>query len=467
MHDDVAAAAGSGGIVPEGEGGERRLLATLQRLLAIEATATTDALAQAADHVAAALGVEKIDAFLHDPARGALVALGVSDTPLGQRERAIGMDVLPLDEGGRTVEVFRTGRPYRTGCADRDPLELPGFTDPTVGLGIRSMLIAPFDVGGARRGVLAADSPRPDAFSADDLRFLEAVAHWVGIVVHRAELAARLTRAAAERAGHAAAEAERARLLDRERAARAAAEAAVRLRNDFLTVAAHDLRTPLTNTLGRLQLIGARLQRADGGALDPDWLRGQLASAVASTRRLLGTVNELSDMARLQAGEALELDRAPVDLGALVRATVEDVAVVGGSQGLAAAPIEIDAPGAPVIVEGDEGRLRRVLQNVVGNAVKYSPAGAPVRVEVRRRDGLAVVAVRDQGVGIPTAELPRIFERYYRASTARGIAGSGIGLSGARAIVMQHGGTITLESTVGAGTTVTVTLPASTNTAAP
>jgi len=194
---------------------------------------------------------------------------------------------------------------------------------------------------------------------------------------------------------------------------------------------ARDLRTPLTNMLGRLQLIGARLHRADGGALDPDWLRGQLDSAAASTQRLLGTVNELGDMARLQAGEVLELDRAPVNLGALTHAAVEDGAVAGGSQGLAAAPIEIDAPDAPVIVEGDEGWLRRVLQNVVGNAVKYSPAGAPVRVEVRRRDGLAVVAVRDRRVGIPAAELPRIFERYYRASTARGIAGSGIGLSGA------------------------------------
>ncbi len=118
-------------------------------------------------------------------------------------------------------------------------------------------------------------------------------------------------------------------------------------------------------------------------------------------------------------------------------------------------------------LEGDEGRLRRVVQNVVGNAVKYSPAGAPVRVEVRRDDGLAVVAVRDCGVGIPAAELPRIFERYYRASTARGIAGSGIGLSGAQAIVAQHGGTITIESVVGAGTTVTITLPASTAAAAP
>ncbi len=109
MYDDVAAAAGSGVNVPEGEGGERRLLATLQRLLAIEATSATDALAQVVDHIAAALGVEKVDAFLYDPARDALVALGVSDTPLGQRERAIGLDVLPLEGGDRTVETFRRG----------------------------------------------------------------------------------------------------------------------------------------------------------------------------------------------------------------------------------------------------------------------------------------------------------------------------------------------------------------------
>ena len=91
--------------------------------------------------------------------------------------------------------------------------------------------------------------------------------------------------------------------------------------------------------------------------------------------------------------------------------------------------------------------------------MKYSPRGAPICVAVHERDTDVMITVRDEGVGIPTNELPRIFTRYYRASTARGIAGSGIGLSGAKAIVEQHGGVLSIESEEGRGTTVTIVLP--------
>lgn len=232
----------------------------------------------------------------------------------------------------------------------------------------------------------------------------------------------------------------------------------MRLCNDFLTVAAHDLRSPLTNMLGRAQLTYKRV--AHGRALDPAWLAVQLASLIASTRRLLATVDELNDMARLELGEALDLDVEDVDLGVLARAVADEVAAGSGAQSRGPAPVTVDAPGTPVVVTGDRDRLGRVLQNVIGNAVKYSPARAPVRVAVRAEGGVATVAVRDQGVGIPAAELPRVTERFFRASTARGIAGSGIGLSGAKAIVERHGGIVAVESVEGVGTTVTLTLPA-------
>jgi len=251
--------------------------------------------------------------------------------------------------------------------------------------------------------------------------------------------------------------AERARVLAAEREARAAAEAAVQVRNDFLTVAAHDLRTPLTNILGRAQLPAARLRR--GGELGAAWHAAQLASLAASTRRLLATVDELNDMARLELGEALDLDVDDVDLGALTRAVADEVAQGSGAQSRGAASIAVAAPAAPLRVAGDRGRLARVLQNIIGNAVKYSRGGAPVAVEVRREGAATLVVVRDRGVGIPADELPCVFERFYRASTARGIKGSGIGLSGAKAIVEQHGGAIAVESAVGIGTTVTVSLP--------
>jgi signal transduction histidine kinase len=117
------------------------------------------------------------------------------------------------------------------------------------------------------------------------------------------------------------------------------------------------------------------------------------------------------------------------------------------------------AASSPVVVEGDGMRLERVLQNVIGNAVKYSPGGTPVQVQVSRQEDWAVITVRDGGVGIPADELPHIFSKYYRASTSIGIKGTGIGLAGAKAIVAQHGGHITLDSIVGQGTTVVISLP--------
>ncbi len=251
--------------------------------------------------------------------------------------------------------------------------------------------------------------------------------------------------------------AEREELLARAQGAQTQAEAAVRLRNDFLTVAAHDLRTPLTNMLGRIQLVERRLTR--GQNVDPPWLETQLESLSSSTKRMLATVSELGDMARVQMGEALELEMGDVDLAALARVVVDEATLGLGAHGVEATPIVLDAPEAPMTARGDSARLQRVLHNIVGNAMKYSPRGAPVFVSVRAGDSDAVITVCDEGVGIPASELPRIFTRYYRASTARGIAGSGIGLSGAKAIVEQHGGVLSIESDEGRGTTVTIVLP--------
>jgi len=185
---------GAGGV---GQADQTRLLATLGQLLAIEASALADALGQASQLVAGVLGADKVDAFLYDPAEDALAAVGVSDTPMGRWERVIGMDVLPLAGGGRTVQVFRTGHPYLTGNAEGDPKVLAGFTE---GLGVRSILSAPLTVDGSHRGVLEVFSARPDAFTPDDLAFLTAVARWVGLVAHRADLLERTARDATREA---------------------------------------------------------------------------------------------------------------------------------------------------------------------------------------------------------------------------------------------------------------------------
>jgi signal transduction histidine kinase len=121
--------------------------------------------------------------------------------------------------------------------------------------------------------------------------------------------------------------------------------------------------------------------------------------------------------------------------------------------------VDVHAPTQAVLVCGDRARLERVLHNLIGNAVKYSPQDTRIDVDVQTREQRAAITVRDQGVGIPAEELPRIFTRFFRASTARGVKGTGIGLAGSRAIIEQHHGHITVESVVGQGTTVTVCLP--------
>jgi len=402
-------------------GAQHRYVALLERLLALQATTAPEALEQAAQLVVVALGTDKIDAFLYDAARDALVAVGVSETPMGRHERALGLDVLPLTGGGRTVEVFQTGVPYTSGQADQDPQQLAGVTQ---GLGIRSMMMAPLVVAGARRGVLAADSAQPEAFSTEDLHFLQAMARWLGLVAHRIEA----------------------------EDARRAAEAAVQVRDDFLTAAAHDLRTPLTSLHGRAQLMQWRLARDE--APDRVWLQEQMAAVSAATTQMIALVEEIADVAHLQIGQALELHRESVDLGALVRSLAAEASV--GTEGVT---ITVEVPSEPVVVVGDRARLQRVLQNVLANAVKFSPAQTPIHLAVRAPAWWVTITVADQGVGIPADELPRLFTRFYRASTATGVPGSGLGLWGAQAIVAQHGGTIRVESVVGQGTTVVIALP--------
>src|SRR5215212_3055957 len=173
--------------------GDDRLLDTLVRLHAIVSPELRPALDQAASLVAEALDADKVDIFLHEAASDSLVALGTSRTPMGRRQHELGLDRLPLSNGGRSVAVYLTGEPYLQRRADEDPMELPGMIKR---LGVRSGILTPLDVGQQRRGVVQAVSPVPDRFSERDLRFLGAVAGWVGMLTHRAELSEELARQA-------------------------------------------------------------------------------------------------------------------------------------------------------------------------------------------------------------------------------------------------------------------------------
>jgi len=242
---------------------------------------------------------------------------------------------------------------------------------------------------------------------------------------------------------------------------RAEAEAAVRMRDRLLSLAAHDLRSPLTALLLQVHLQERRLDRARVPTVE-EW-RAWLVRQRELLDRELAVVQEVTDAAHLQMGQHIALQVEPVDLAALARQAVASVEAARGAasddgEGTDGAVV-VEEPGGSIVVEGDRSRLDRLLHNVIGNAVKYSPAGTPVWVTVDQTDDGARVVVRDQGVGIPADELPRIFAPFYRASTARGFAGTGLGLAGAKAIIEQHGGSIALDSAPGAGTTVTITLP--------
>ena len=231
------------------------------------------------------------------------------------------------------------------------------------------------------------------------------------------------------------------------------AEQAARVRDEFLRAASHDLRTPLTVMLLHVEVIRTELDRER--PVSADWLYQHLTSIATAGSRMVANLQEITDTARLQMGEQLDLRMETLDVGVMVRDMVGSMEASGPD---GAAPVVVDARDA-VLIQGDRLHLERVMQNIIGNAIKYSPEGTPVHVTVDRHDRWAVIAVGDRGVGIPADELPHLFTHFYRASTARGIPGTGIGLAGSRTIVEQHGGQITVESAVGQGTTVVVRLP--------
>jgi len=229
-----------------------------------------------------------------------------------------------------------------------------------------------------------------------------------------------------------------------------------RAREEFLSSAAHDLKTPLTSIRGQAQLAQRRLTRLDNPETAPALV--QLARIQEGTDAMVGLIDELVDVTRQQMGGGLELHRAPVDLVALVQGSVEAHRDASGRL------IHLEMAESELHADVDAARVGRVVGNLLSNALKYSPAESAIWVRLWQEDGAAgpeaVLVVRDEGIGIPAADLAHIFDRFARAGNVVGhFQGTGIGLASARGIVEQHGGTIAVESTEGVGSTFTVRLP--------
>lgn len=169
---------------------------TLERLLELDAVNLETALNQAALIIAEALVADKVDAFVYEPETETLVALGTSDTPMGRRQHELGLHIVPLANGGRAADVFRSGQCHVDGHVDEDAGELIGIKE---GLGVRSSMLCPLQVVGERRGVLAVVSAHPDRFSDADVPLFRAITRWLGLVMHRAELVEQLVGSAEER----------------------------------------------------------------------------------------------------------------------------------------------------------------------------------------------------------------------------------------------------------------------------
>ncbi len=220
---------------------------------------------------------------------------------------------------------------------------------------------------------------------------------------------------------------------------------------DFLADVSHELRTPIT----ALRMSNELLSEAAGD--DPETRAEFLESSRQQLERLDWLAQNLLELSKLDSGLVL-LDLRPDDLRAAVESSVEQARGSAARRGLT---LELSLPRNPVRIRHDPQRIGQVVTNLVGNALKFTPRGGSVRVELEPNPEGALIIVSDTGVGIAAAELPRIFDRFYRgslANEARG-SGSGLGLAIVKSIVDLHAGRVGVDSRLGVGTTFTVSLP--------
>jgi signal transduction histidine kinase len=298
-------------------------------------------------------------------------------------------------------------------------------------LGVRAVILCPLArVAKGVRGVLSVqDAKGPRNWSAYELTLVDAIANEIGTAV-----------------GHAKAYA-----LERESVERL--EAVDAEKNAFVSTVSHELRTPLTSIIGYLEM----LRDGDGGPINRD--QGVMLEVIErNSQRLLGLVNDLLMVSRLQVG-GHGFEATVVAVAPLVAQAVDALGPSARLQRVAIVSNTGDDVGS---VLGDPVQFERVTLNLVSNAVKFTPAGGRVDVDLHRDGDVVRLVVSDNGIGIPADEHHRLFTQFFRSSNARASAvqGTGLGLSIVKSIVDAHGGTVSVASRPERGTTVTVELPA-------
>jgi PAS domain S-box-containing protein len=284
-----------------------------------------------------------------------------------------------------------------------------------------SSIVVPLAARGQRLGAISFVSGQPGRYSAADLALAGQIAYRASVAIDNAQLYQQ-------------------------------SETAVRLRDQFLTIASHELKTPLTSLVGYAELLERRASEANNF---DERDRRAIHIIAQQTARLEKMIDTMLDVSRIEHGR-ISIACEPLDLNTLATQVTGQMRLL-----LKRHVLDLRLADAPVEIDGDEMRLGQVLQNLIQNAIKYSPLGGTISVEVRRTPDQAQVSVSDQGIGIPAAALPHLFGRFYRAPNAEAwhISGMGIGLYIAQEIIRLHAGEIQVASEEGKGSTFTLSLP--------
>ena len=402
-----------------------RRVETLRRLhhLSRAGFRTTDLqeiLARSSEGIGAFTRAETVIFLLHNPntnrLEGAWPGWNVSDELAAQIR-------VPVDARSMAGAVFKSGEVYCSNDVEHDPYSSPELLK---GFGMVSAIFAPLKTESETLGVVAAIN-RPGGFGREEIDAMTSFADVASLLLKNARLYATLTGTVEE--------------LRR----------ASRLKDHFLQNVNHELRTPLTAIVGWTDLFTEE-------KVDEKTLNRGLAQIRQSARVLLALIDDLLDLARMDRG-SLALDRKALHLPDVIQRSIDTVRMM--AEGRSVSIIFVPPPSPMAQIRADPLRLQQVLWNLLVNAVKFSRRHGRVVVRVEREAERYLVSVEDDGIGIPTNELPHVFERFRQVdgSPTRQHAGMGIGLALARSLVELHGGTIWADSVVGKGSRFTFTLP--------
>jgi signal transduction histidine kinase len=370
-----------------------------------------------------ALAVPELEAVVHslETAIAGIIGADWARISLWDEDNRTLHDVTPQPEAAaEQATTLRRALEREASAGNR--AAVADFDQPGPGPRRHTLVAVPITLDDRLLGVLSVVGASSLMLATGELQLVRLLAAQVGLVLRNRELIRNLADAAAR-------------------------EETVRLKDEFLSAAAHDLKTPLTALLAQSQLLLRNAIRDQ----QPVAAVAGLERVTAEAQRMRRLVNDLLDTAQSEHSGLLG-DLSSVDLLAIAQEVARE---------FSSSTHQVRVAGDHVVIEGDPQRLRQVLFNLLDNGIKYTPEGGPIDVRLGRSNQHATLQVIDRGIGVPAADRPYIFERFRRGSNSndRKFTGLGLGLYLCAEIVRAHGGGISLSSTEGRGTTISVELP--------